>query len=144
MRAERLARHQFHRPAECLFQQKRNGHKMIKGFLPRDKIDQEIHVALRVGLVSLKGAKYAETLHTEPTQIAAVAAQASHQVLFGLNCSHSGEKTVMDVATQRNATAIPRHAAGKTHYLIDKTHYHDRRSFGHRVLPSRLRESWSR
>jgi len=144
MRAERLARYQFHRPAECLFQQKRNGHKMVKGLFSWGKLDQKIHVALRVGLAPLKGAKYAETLHTEPTQIAAVAAQATHQVLFGLNCSHSGEKTVMNVTTQRNATALPRHATGKTRCLIDKTHYHDRRSCVRRGLPDRPRESWSR
>jgi hypothetical protein len=108
MRAECLARYQLHRPAECLFQQKRDSHKMVKGLFSWGKLDQKIYVALGVGLVSLKGAKHAEALHTEPTQIAAVAAQATHQVLFGLNCSHSGEKTVMDVATQRNATAIPR------------------------------------
>lgn len=141
MRTKRLARYQLYRPAECLFQQKRNGHKMIKSLLPRGKIDQEIHVALGVGLVPLKGAKYAEALHTEPTQIAAVAAQASHQVLFGLNCSHRGEKTAMDVATQRDATALPRHAASKTCYPSDKTRYHDRRSCVRRGLLDTTQES---
>jgi hypothetical protein len=84
---------------------------MVKGFLPRDKIDQEIHVALGVGLVSLKGAKHAEALHTEPTQIAAVAAQATHQVLFGLNCSHGGEGLSWMLprsVTQRRSRDTPR------------------------------------
>jgi len=111
MRTKRLARYQLHRPPEYLFQQKRNGHKMIKSLLSRGKLDQKIHVALGVGLASLKGAKYAEALHTEPTQIAAVAAQATHQVLFGLNCSHGGEGLSWMLprsVTQRRSRDTPR------------------------------------
>jgi len=54
MGAEGLPRHQFYRPPQFLFQQKRDGHEVVKGLFSRHKLNQKIYIALRVGLASLK------------------------------------------------------------------------------------------
>ena len=97
MGAQRLACDQFHRPPKLFFQQKRGGHKVVKRFFVRHKLDEEIYVALRIGRIAPKRAEQADASDAELTQIVPVVAQTSNQVLFGLNCSHSNKKTAANL-----------------------------------------------
>jgi len=54
MGAQGLTRHQFHRTSQFVFQQKRDGHEVVKGLFSRHKLNQKIHIALGAGFASLK------------------------------------------------------------------------------------------
>ena len=60
MGAQGLAHYQFHRSPKLLFEQKREGHKVVEGLFTRREFDQEVYVALLVGRVALERPKDAE------------------------------------------------------------------------------------
>ena len=97
MGAQRLACDQLHRPPKLFFQQKRGGHKVVERFFVRRELDEEIYVALRIGRIAPKRAKQADASDAQLTQVVPVATQTSNQILFGLNCSHSSEKTAANL-----------------------------------------------
>ena len=92
MGTQGLASHDINRSPQFVFQQKRDGHKVVEGFSARRKFDQQIYVTLRIRVISLKRPKQADAADAESIQIVSVTAQASNQVLFGLNCSHGNRK----------------------------------------------------
>ena len=78
MGAQRLACDQLHRPPKLFFQQKRDGHEVVERFSVRRELNEEIHIALRIGRIAPKRAKQADASDAELTQIVPVAAQTSN------------------------------------------------------------------
>ena len=95
MGAQGLAGYDVDRSPQFVFQQKRDGHEVVEGFFAGREFDQQIYVALRIGVVSLKRSKQADAADAESTQIVSVTAQAFNQVMFGLNDIHSDRKNCL-------------------------------------------------
>jgi len=116
MGTQGLAGYDFERSPQFVFQQKRDGHEVVEGFFAGRKFDQQIYVALRTGVVSLKRSKQANAADAESTQIVSVTTQAFNQVMFGLNDSHNDRKNCLQPrmlprsTTPRDAVSSPRYA----------------------------------
>lgn len=82
MGAEGFGRHQFHAPAEEVFEEKRQAHKVIEGLLPRLEFHENIDVAGLGRLAADERAEQAATPHAQGAELVAAVIQECEEIFF--------------------------------------------------------------